>query len=174
MSRWVPTWDQWRSYVMKYGVKDKRKIKKQCTKCGSEFAPAGLAYHIKFCTGPGYQSKGTHSVPGRHDALANRPKSTLKKSDRRKTVSPCKKGCGRSYSAAGLVQHERSCTGKGYVPGYSAKRRLERNISNPSPSFRVKSTKETTNYWYAPQAAVRTAYEWFQFDSALFNAVTHL
>lgn len=112
---------------------DKRKdVKVDCpNNCGGKFGPAGLSYHLKFCTGPGYKAGHTHSVPGSHDTRAKR--ANLVVTDGRKAQLPCRKGCGRSYSAAGRSQHEKHCTGQDYVPGYSYQRRAERNITNPAP-----------------------------------------
>ena len=86
--------------------------------------------------------------------------------DRRKDEKvPCAKGCGREYSPAGVTHHEKFCTGPGYVPGYSYKRRAERNISNPKPIHKqeMKYTGETD-----------MVYELFHDDAAMFSAVTFL
>lgn len=146
---------------------DKRKIKKQHPKCGREFSPAGYVIHEKYCTGPGYKSTHTHSVPGRHDALANRSKAVKNKS-----LVLCGKGCGRELTPQGKITHENHCSGPGYIPGYSAQRRLERRIG--SPKLKVKSLEEHYTTYTAPINDVKMAYEMFKHDSALFSAICHI
>lgn len=86
--------------------------------------------------------------------------------DKRTDVKvPCKKGCGREYSPAGITQHEKYCTGKDYVPGYSYKRRRERNIQNPKPQ-----PQEEARYTGEEDMVLELFYD----DAALFTAVIYL
>ena len=163
---------------------NKGQIEQPCKKgCGRKLKPAGRAYHEKFCTGPGYEPGHTYSAPGRHDKKAFKKRLEKAKvkvakaikaqvSDGRKDLVPCRKGCGRDLKAAGRPHHERFCTGKGYVPGYSAERRIERRMTTQSPPLKAKEPAYTA--YYAPITAVKWAYEMFPEDSALFSAVCHI
>lgn len=76
-------------------------------------------------------------------------------------LKECRKGCGRKLKSAGLSHHEKFCTGPGYVPGYSWRRRAERRISAVTPE--VKYTGEAD-----------MVYELFYDDAALFSAAKYL
>lgn len=76
-------------------------------------------------------------------------------------LKKCRKGCGRELKAAGLSHHERWCTGPGYVPGYSWKRRTERRITGQPP--KTKYTGE-----------IDMVYELFCDDAALYSCVQFL
>lgn len=155
---------------------DKRYVEKLCRKgCGRKLKPAGRAYHEKFCTGLGYEPGHTHSVPGRHDTTKVKKIKTDKAQKKEKLMLPCRKGCGRMCVAQGRPHHEKFCSGPGYVPGYSAQRRVERRMTTgPALKLAAKESKETYTYYYAPINAVKWAYEMFPEDSALFSAVCHI
>lgn len=78
-------------------------------------------------------------------------------------LKKCRKGCGRELKAAGLSHHERWCSGPGYVPGYSWKRRAERKPQNPKLKEEAKYTGERD-----------MVYELFFDDAALYACVMHL
>lgn len=151
--------------------KDGRKAKEKHDLCGNWFSPAGYATHIKHCTGPGYKPNHTHSVPGSHNKKVKAKPPSKPIYTQKDTLIPCRKGCGRLCKPQGQLAHERACQGPGYIPGYSAKRRIERRIGVKS-----KAPVATANYeaFYAPKAGVEMAYEMFKDDAEMFSIMVHL
>lgn len=76
-------------------------------------------------------------------------------------MKKCSKGCGRELKSAGLSHHEKFCTGPGYVPGYSWKRRAERRISATVPETKYTGEQDMI-------------YELFYDDAALYACAMHL
>lgn len=82
--------------------------------------------------------------------------------DKGQALERCTKGCGRMLKAAGRSHHEKYCTGPGYLPGYSKKRRIERRITAP-PQQETRYTGEED-----------MVYELFYEDAALFTTAVYL
>jgi hypothetical protein len=76
--------------------------------------------------------------------------------------------CLKAFMGPGIGPHEKFCKKR---PDHAEVIKKHRALFNKD---KAQTGEAEISHWYAPQAAVRTAYEWFQFDSALFNAVTHL